>query len=288
MKRILPFMILASLFCSVSFASEWKSPADLACGLPPDAVVSLENKKDKTPQDIYMLTIIYYREFQRSKLKKLFQDHEKQAPAGPEMKLLAGIVLMRDHRHQESREVLTGVAKTHPDFYPAQTTLAHLAYLQKDFDRSYRIARQMIEKKKELSRFHLALCLMLATGAQGAITKKSMLRAIPAYFEVNRYLKEAQKQMPDSAEVLYAVGSYYLLMPAIVGGDLDRAIFLLERSRRLTPLNPGVYVRLAQAYRARGDAAASEQNIARAIELDPHDELLQDDLSGKKDFLDVP
>ena len=288
MKRILPVIIFASWLCSSSFASDWKSPADLAIGMSPGAITTLENKQDKSVQDIYVLTIVYYREFQKSKLKKLFQDNEKQNPLSPEVKLLQGIVLMRDHRYQESRDVLTGVIKAHPDFYPAQLTLAHLDYLQKDFDRSYRVARQMIDKKKELSRFHAALGFMLAAGAKGVITQKSMLRAIPAYFEVNRYLKEAQKQMPDSAEVLYAVGSYHLLTPGVAGGDLDKAIVLLEQSRRLAPLNPDVYVRLGQAYRAKGLAAISHKYLAYARELDARDELLLDDLSGDKVFLDVP
>jgi tetratricopeptide (TPR) repeat protein len=288
MKNILSFFVLACLFCSSSFAADWKSPADAAVGMPPAAMISLENKKDKSEQDIYVLTITYYREYQRAKLRKLFSDNKNNMHDSPAMKLLQGTMFLRDHRHQESRDVLMNIIKTHPDFYPAQVTLAHLEYLQKDFEGSYRRALQMIEKKSELSRFHLAMSLMLATGAKGGITKKHMIRAIPAYFEVNGYLKEAQKQMPDSAEVLYAVGSYHLLTPAIAGGDLDKAIVLLEKSRRMTPLNPSVYVRLAQAYRAKGQTAVSRKYIAWAIELDPQDEILLDDLSGQKNFLDVP
>jgi tetratricopeptide (TPR) repeat protein len=288
MKKFLSFIIFVCLFCSSSFAADWKSPADLAAGLPPGAIINLENKNDKSAQDVYMLTIIYYREYQRARLKKLLGDNEKKMPDSPAVKLLQGIILMWDHRYQESRNVLNDVIKMNPDFYPAQITLAHLDYLQKDFTRAYRKALQMIGKKSELSRFHFTVSLMLAAGSKGIIIRKSMIKAIPAYFEVNRYLREAQKQMPDSAEVLYAVGSYHLLTPAIAGGNLDRAIGLLEKSRQLTPLNPSVYVRLAQAYRARGQLAISQKYLARARELDPGDELLLDDISGEKVLLDAP
>lgn len=272
---------------AAGFAADWKNPADLAVQMSPGAISGLENKKDKTVQDVYMLTIIYYREFNRPKLKKLFRDQETNARSAPVLGLLQGIILMWDHRYQESFSILTSVIKAYPDFYPAQITLAHLSYLQKDFTRSYRMAGQMIEKKKELSRFHHTQSLLIAAGSKGFITGKNLIRAIPAYFEVNGYLKEAQKLMPDSAEVLYAVGSYCLLTPGVAGGDLDKAIAMLERSRQLTPLNTTVYVRLAQAYLAKGDVVQYQKTLARAKELDPGDELLLDYTTGEKAFLDV-
>lgn len=288
MKYILSFFILPCLLVSFSFAADWKDPADTAVQMSPGAVLSLENKKDKTEQDVYKLTIIYYREYQRTKLKKIFQTHEKIFPGHPVVMWLQGIILLGDHRYQECRDVLAGVIKAHPDFYPAILTLAHLDYVQKDFERAYGSAVAMMEKGEELSRFHFTVSLLIAAGSKGIMTKKSLIRAIPSYFEVNGYLKKAQALMPGAAEVLYAVGSYHLLTPAIAGGDLDKAVALLEKSRQLTPLNPGVHVRLAQAYRAKGNLAASQKNMVRAAQLDPHDELLLDDLSGDKVFLDVP
>ncbi|MRR17377.1 MAG: hypothetical protein EG826_13065 [Deltaproteobacteria bacterium] len=287
MKRILPVVIFACLAYSSCLAADWKSPADLAIAISPAAAASLENKKDKSAQDIYILTIVYYREFQLAKLKQLLGDEEKRALGGPQLKLLQGITFMGEHRYEESRAVLAGLVKTHPDFYPASVALAHLDYLQKDFDRSYQRAVQLIGKRRELSRFHFTVSLMLAAGAKGVLAKRNLLVAIPAYFEVKGYLEEAQKQMPDAAEVLYAVGSYHLLTPAVAGGDVERAIALLERSKRLTPLNPHVYVRLAQAYRACSRPDVSRRYLRQAAELDPRNELLVDDLSGEKAFLDV-
>jgi len=281
-------VVLTVCFCAAGPAFDGKNSADIAIGMPSAAVSGLESKKDKSAQDVYMLTIVYYREFNRGKLKTLLYENEKNTQLGPVLGLLQGIVLMGEHRHQDSFNILTGVVRVYPEFHPAQITLAHLSYLEKDFDRSYRIAEQMIRKKKELSRFHQTQSLLLAAGAKGFVVGKNMLRAIPAYFEVNGYFREAEKLMPDSAEVLYGMGSYRLLTPAVAGGDVDAAIALLERSRRLTPLNPTVYVRLAQAYRAKGDAASYQKNIARARELDPRDELLLDYTTGQKAFLDVP
>ncbi len=287
-NHIIVLIIFAVLFCSSSLAGDWKSPADSALQMSPRVLAGLEMKKDKSAEDIYVLTIVYYREFQLSKLKQLLGDQEKKAANGPALKLLQGITFMGEHRYDESRGVLAGVVKTHPDFYPASVALAHLDYLQQDFERSYQRAVQLIGKRKELSRFHFTVSLMLAAGAKGVLAKRNLLVAIPAYFEVKGYLAEAQKQMPDAAEVLYAVGSYHLLTPAVAGGDLDRAIAFLERSKQLSPLNPGVYVRLAQAYRARGRLDLTRKYLDRAARLDAQNELLQDEWSGKKIFLDVP
>lgn len=288
MRYMLSFIVLIGLFVSPSFAADWNRPADVALQMPPGALFSLENKKDKSEEDIYVLTIVYYREYQRTKLKNLFNAHENKFPDSPAVKWLQGIILMGDHRQRESRDILTGIIQTHPEFYPAQITLAHLDYLQKDFARACGRAVCMIEKNGELSRFHLTVSLLIAAGSKGIMTQRNLFRAIPAYFEVNGYLRKAQALMPGAAEVLYAVGSYHLLTPAIAGGNLDQAIDELEKSRQLTPLNPSIHVRLAQAYRAKGNRAASCKSMNRAVELDPQDELLVDDQSGQKAFLDVP
>ncbi len=94
--------------------------------------------------------------------------------------------------------------------------------------------------------------------------------------------------MPQAPEVLYGLGCCHLLTPSFVGGNLDLAIEMLERSRQLTPLNTQVYVRLAQAYRAKKNEDAYRRHIERAREIDGQDELLIDYLSGEKAFLDAP
>ena len=288
MKKILSLIVFVCLLYSSAFSSDWKNLANATIEMSADAISNLENKKDKSAQDVYSLTIIYNREGNLDKLQTMFNDNEKNMPNSPALRLLEGIILMREHKYEESRDILKGVMTTHPDFYPALVTLSYLNYLQKDFAQTYAIAKQLIAKKTELSRYHYVGSLLLAAGSKGIMAKNSLFNAIFAYFEVNGYFEEAQQLMPDSSEVLYATGSYYLVTPAIAGGDLDKAIGLLEKSRQLAPLNTQVYVRLAQAYRNRGDAVAFQQNIARASELDPQDELLLDYISDEKKFLDIP
>lgn len=288
MKKIILTVTMLFFVCASASGADWVSLADRAVSLSAVEISNLENRKDKTVEDLYMLTLLYYRNYHDAGLKKLFAAHGANAPAASPIRVLEAIILMREHRHPESRAILTGVLAAHPDFHSATLVLAHLSYLQKDFAGSYALARKLIEKKKELSTYHYTVSLLLAAGAKGILAKKNMVRAIPAYFEVNGYFREAKKLMPEAAEVHYGLGSYYLLTPTVAGGGVDKAIVLLEKSRQITPLNTHVYVRLAQAHRFKGDLAASRKFIARAAAIDPQDELLQDDLSGEKAFLDVP
>lgn len=288
MQNMFAVILAFFLTASAAFAADWKTLADEAVLLSPGAAAFLENKKEKTEQDVYQLTLIYYRDYHHPKLKKLYADHEKTLSGRPALKLLQGVILLREHRYAESRAVLEGLIRERPDIHAATFVLGHLHYLRKDFERSYALARQLIRKKKDISRYHYVVSLLLAAGAKGMIVAHNLLWAIPAYFEVNGYFREARQLMPEAPEVLYGIGSYHLLTPPVAGGDIDLALSLLEKSRRLTPLNTSVYVRLAQGFRAKKDETAYANNIARARELDPQDELLLDYLSGEKVFLDVP
>lgn len=288
MKKILCTLTLLLWICSPVFAADWVSLADKAASLSSSGINQLELKKEKTADDFYVLTIAYYRNYNHAGLKKIFAASSACVSCGSERRLLEAIILMREHRHAQSSAILTEVLESQPDFYPATAVLAHLRYLQKDFAASYALARRLIARKKELSRYHYTVSLLLAAGAKGILTKKNLVRAIPGYFEVHGYIRETKKLRPEAAEVLYGLGSYHLLLPSVVGGNVDLAISLLEQSRQLTPLNTHVYVRLAQAYRSKGDEAAYRKYMARATEIDPQDELLLDELSGEKVFLDVP
>ena len=276
------------LGCPAVFASDWIVLADRAVSLSADDVLALEGKTDKTLSDLYQLTIHYYRHYNHDALVALFDETKDRFPADSEARVLEAIILMRNHRPAESCAVLDRVLARQPDFHPARIVLAHLLYLQKDFQGAYAVARRLLVAKEALSNYHYLVSLLIAAGARGILAKKHPLSAIGAYFEVTGYFHRARTILPESPEYLYGQGSYYLLTPRVAGGDLNRAIDLLERSRRLTPCNATVYVRLAQAYRARGDEAACEKYLAAAARIDPEDELLLDDLSGRKDFLDVP
>ena len=82
-------------------------------------------------------------------------------------------------------------------------------------------------------------------------------------------LKKAQALQPDSAAVLFGLGSFYFLAPAIAGGNINKALGYLMRAVVVDPLLADAYVRLAQVYRMKGDNANFEKYLNRALQIDP-------------------
>ena len=78
---------------------------------------------------------------------------------------------------------------------------------------------------------------------------------------------------PDDPAVLFGLGSFYLLAPGIVGGNIDKAKSYLERAVSTDPFFADAYVRLAQVYKAKGDSKKFEEYLKRALEIDPQNAL---------------
>jgi len=103
--------------------------------------------------------------------------------------------------------------------------------------------------------------------------------------QVFPHLDRARKLLPDSAQVYFGLGAYYLLAPGIAGGDLDKAQAHLLRAITLDPKLADAYVRLAQVYKARGNEAKYEYYLNKALEIDPKNVLANDIKNKKCDFV---
>jgi len=97
-------------------------------------------------------------------------------------------------------------------------------------------------------------------------------------------LKSAQKLQPDSAGVLFGLGSFYLLAPRLAGGDIAIAEDYLQRAIKADPLFADAYVRLAQLYKAKGQMQKYSEYLAKALEIDPANEVALDTESGACKF----
>ena len=116
MKKIL--LLITVFFCSGSLpavAADWVGLADRAVSLSAGDVRVLESKSDKTLGDLYQLTIYYYRQYDHDGLAALFSETKDQYPADSEARVLEAIILMREHRHAQSRAVLDRVLARKPD-----------------------------------------------------------------------------------------------------------------------------------------------------------------------------
>ena len=98
-------------------------------------------------------------------------------------------------------------------------------------------------------------------------------------------LKAAEQLQPDSAEVMFEMGSFYLLAPRLAGGDLAKAEKYLKRGIQKDPLFADIYVGLAQFYKIKGDKEKYQFYLNKAGEIDQQNELLVDIKSGKCNFI---
>ena len=98
-------------------------------------------------------------------------------------------------------------------------------------------------------------------------------------------LKTAQQLQPKSAQVMLGMGSFYLLAPRLVGGDLAKAQIYLNKGIQIDPLFADIYVRLAQLYKIKGDKEKYDFYLNKAGQIDPQSELLLDVKSGKCKFI---
>ncbi|MBI4846499.1 MAG: hypothetical protein HY810_08565 [Candidatus Omnitrophica bacterium] len=99
------------------------------------------------------------------------------------------------------------------------------------------------------------------------------------------HLKAARQLQENNAAVLLGLGSYYLLIPPVLGQDIERAREYLELALEKDPFCVNAYVRLAQAYRLKGDEVKYKEYLDKASKIDPGDEILIDIKNGTGKFI---
>jgi len=194
--------------------------------------------------------------------------------------------LRREHKIEKSEKILNEIIKADPDFSPAYITLAYVKYTQMDFEQSVRLALKVIRQGREnvdLSNYTRAYLLL--AGAKGMIASQGGLlsKAINGT-AVLPNLKKAEALQPDSQMVMFGLGSFYFLAPAIAGGNINKARDYLEKAIKVDPLFADAYVRLAQVYKVLGDNEKYGKNLRIARQIDPENALLKDFEKGQCKF----
>jgi tetratricopeptide (TPR) repeat protein len=157
------------------------------------------------------------------------------------------------------------------------------------FEESVRLAHKvtaMGEKNLDLSNYVRAY--LIIAGAKGMIAHYGgpLSKAINGT-QVLPILKKVQNIRPESPELLFGLGSFYLLAPKLAGGDLNSAGEYLKKTIEADPLFVDAYVRLAQFYKLKGDKEKYDFYINKAGEIDPQNELFLDIAKGRCNFICV-
>ncbi len=238
---------------------------------------------------LYVLGVKYLCLFEAQKAKDIFAQLLAREASDQHARWGLAEALRFLHEDAESAVLLDQVVAAEPDFAPALISLGYVRYRAMDFDAALRYLVRVLKRGQEgagKESYVRALCVYAGVKGMLAHYGGPLSKTLngPAVLPA---LRKAERLSPQSPEVLFGLGSYYLLTPEVFGRDADKAREYLERARERAPLFADVCVRLAQVFLLKGDAGMFNKYLAEARSLDPQNELARDIESGACRFICV-
>lgn len=193
-------------------------------------------------------------------------------------------VLRRNRDYKQAQELLEKILKNNPNHAPTLTSLAYLRYKDDKLNEALKLIKRVL-KTDNLNKESRALAYMMLGSINSRRSSKGwFLNKITYGTQIKGYFLKAKALAPDLPEVHLGLGSFYLLAPKIIGGNLDKAVKELELAVRLAPDFATVNARLAQTYKKKGIQYKYNFYIARAKALDPENEVLHEEIGNQCDI----
>ncbi len=280
MKKILAlFFIIFLLHQAIPcWALDYKGLHEEADKKDFDVAFRLAQDNPQSADDLYILALAYLNLHKDIEAEGMFRRLLQLDPQLKEARWGMAEILRRQGQLDESEKVLDEIIAVDSDFAPAYITLAYIKYTKLEFKKAIELARHVIEQgrdKVDLSNYTRAY--LITAGSKGMLAKYGgPLSRVFNGAQVLPSLKKAQALQPESAAVLFGLGSFYFLAPRLAGGNINKALDYLMRAVVVDPLLADAYVRLAQIYKMKGDNANFEKYLNRALQIDPENALAKD------------
>ncbi len=185
-------------------------------------------------------------------------------------------ILRRDYKFQDAEKILNQILKKYPAHASSLITLAYIRYHDNKFPEAMKLLNQAL-KQPGLERENVALAYLLIGSINSKrATQGGFISKVAYGTRIKGFFEKAKDIAPDMAEAHLGLGTFYLLAPKIVGGDIDKAIIELQFAVRLTPDFATANARLAQAYKEKGDLAKYNFYVGVTKKLDPENEVLKE------------
>lgn len=276
---VLAFCLLLANKC---LALDWKRLHEKADKQGLTQSLTASRQIPASLDNTYVLGLSYLNQHRDKEAESAFRRILENNPAAFEAKWGIAEALRRQHKIAGAQNMLNEVLREQPEFYPAVISLAYTKYIQMDFRESVRLALEVIKAgrgKVDLSNYTRAYCIY--AGSKGMIAHyggpiSKLINGTAAKPNLDR----AEELQPNSAGVLFGLGSFYLLAPGLAGGDKAKSEEYLKRAIKIDPNFADAYVRLAQLYKIRGNTAMFNKYLDKALEIDPGNELALDTKSG--------
>ncbi len=268
-------------------AFDWKDIHDKAGETGIEAAKEAASNGPASVVDLYTLALVQLTNHQDQEAKNNFLQIIEMDKDNFAAKWGLAEVARRQHEIEESQKLLDGVFKVNKEFPPALITQAYIYYTKRDFDAAVNAAKKVLAQgRDEVDVDNYVRAKLMIAGAKGMIAHFGgpLSKAING-MSVKPNLRAAEKIRPNSPEVLYGLGSFYLLAPDPFGGDIEKAEDYLNKAIQADPLFVDAYVRLAQLYKVKGDKTAYEEYLEKALDIDPQNQMANDIKSGECNFI---
>lgn len=289
LKKLLISGVLFFCFAISSFALDWKSIHEKADSLDSSQAIKIYEKNRESLENLYLLGLVYLNKYKNKEAEDVFYKMLKIDVDSKEALWGKAEVLRRNRDYGPSKEILEKLIGKYPEYAPAYISLAYIKYMEKNFDATVDLAYKVVkmgQDKVDLNNFVRAHCLV--AGAKGMIAHYGgPVSKVVNGRSVLPYLRKAERLQPDSPAVLFGLGSYYLLIPAVFGRDINKAEQYLLKAVKIDPDFPDIYVRLAQIEKFRKNNNKYNEYLNKALSLDPMNELARDISQGRCEFVCV-
>ena len=288
-KALFLLILFCLLIIDYGFCLDWKNLHEKADKISlADALNSVKSEPGSS-DSLYILGLVYLNLHKDKEAQDTFSKILNLDPDATEAKWGLAESLRRQHRIKESEKILNEVIDKNPGFSPAYISLAYIKYIQMDFERCVRLALKVMRQgSKNVDLSNYVRSYTLYAGAKGMIAHYGgpISKAVNGT-AVLPNLRKAEKLQPDSPAVVFGLGSFYLLAPALAGGNLEKAEEYLKKTIEIDPLLSDGYVRLGQLYKMRNDNDKYQEYLRKALEIDPKNEIALDIANGECKFICV-
>jgi tetratricopeptide (TPR) repeat protein len=284
MRKILAeILIIITIFvvldCWMSLTEEYKA---FLKTYPAARTVKIIKPKELATQVSINTGLLLLKSRKDNQAMEVFENILSNQPNNYDALWAKAEILRRKNNFAEAESILNDILKqTKWAHLASLNTLAYIKYYNKDFSGAvFLISKVLNSQPLDNQNKALAFMLLGAINSKRAAIGGLMSKVINAGKIKPLFLK-ARELAPDLPEVRLSMGTFYLLAPAIIGGNLDKAIKELETTVGMAPEFVTACVRLAQAYKKKGMLDKYNYYISKARELEPENEALIEMLKEK-------
>lgn len=180
----------------------------------------------------------------------------------------------RAHKYKEAQALLSEILKQNPNHVSSLISLAYIRYKDDKLNEALELINRAINASSSDKENEALAYMMLGTINSRRSATGWFFSKIRYGTQIKCYFLKAKELAPHLPEVHLGLGTFYLKAPAIVGGNLDKAVQELETAVRIAPDFATANARLAQAYKKKGNLEKYDFFIQRARELDSQNEAL--------------